>query len=333
VPQTFGDQGPVVAEGISAVTISNRAESPLRAAPEATAERMTQTGNALMRLLGAVDTSLELPSPTRAIAFGGRDLRPAIARVILLLLALPVLVSAVDVVARMRRGHVPLAPGARALGGRIVPALVVVAAGYALVLAGLLPGTAAGAPPLPDDVPLDARAGLGLALVAAAAAVAWALMRRRGLGVSAPSEAAAALVVLAGLLVLAWIVRPYELVLVLPAAHAALLATAARHRAQVVALVLLAMTPLLALAIVLADHLDRNPLFASWYAYATSVAGARGPVGVVLGPVLAACVWSVAALVVFRARKGLVATGSRQPSRRGSRRDRTRAPRPASRRW
>ncbi len=333
MPQSFGDQAPAVGAGIPAVTISNRRDSPLRAAPDPTPERMAQTGDALVRLLGAIDASTELPAPTRAIAIGGQELRPAVARVVLLLLALPVLAAAVDVFARMRRGHVPLAPGARALGGRIVPALAVVGVGYALVLGGLLPGTAAGAPPLPAAVPFDARSGLGLALAGAGAVVAWALMRRRGLGVEAPSEAAAALVVLAGLLVAAWIVRPFELVLVLPAAHAALLATAARRRAHVVALVFLALTPLLALVLTLAAQLDSNPLFASWYAFATSVAGARGPVGVILGPVLAACVWSIAALVVFRARKGLVVAAAPQRSSGASRRGRTRSPRPTADRW
>ena len=101
-------------------------------------------------------------------------------RLALLLLALPIIVCAVDAVARMRRAGVSLVPdGLRAAGLRTAPPLAALATGYLLSLAGLLPRPAAGAPPLPAEATFGAAAGLGLVLTIAAGALAWLWARRR----------------------------------------------------------------------------------------------------------------------------------------------------------
>ena len=69
-----------------------------------------------------------------------------------------------------------------------------------------------------------------------------------------------------------------------------------------------------------AAGLDSNPLFAGWYTFATSVSGVRGAVGFTLAALLSACLWALAALVVFRARKGLVVAGTPANERRRRRR-------------
>lgn len=332
VPQTFGDQGPVVAEGIPAVTLSARRDSPLRRGPDPTVRRLDQVGNAAFRLLGVLDGSAAVPGPTRSVTVGEQTLRPGIARVALFLLALPVLVAAADLFSRLRRARIPLSPGALALTVRAAPALAVVIVGYLMVLAGLIPGLAAGGLPQPQDVPLGATAGLGVAVAALAGVGAYVLARHltRRVGASPASEAAAALMLLAALLVLTWVVRPYTLILALPVAHAALLATAATRRAAVAALVAAAAVPLLVLVATVSAGLDRNPFFAAWYTYATSVAGVRGAVGYTLAAALAACLWALAALVVFRARKGLVLDAA---ARSAGRRARPAAGGGSSSRW
>jgi quinol-cytochrome oxidoreductase complex cytochrome b subunit len=130
------------------------------------------------------------------------------------------------------------------------------------------------------------------------------------------AEGAAALGALAVLLVVLWLVSPYALVLALPAAHAALVATAARRPWHLVALGAVALAPFVALALATAGRLDANPVFAVWYLAETAAAGARGAWGILLGTLIGACVWALGGLVAFRIRKGGLSGGHAAPRRR-----------------
>jgi hypothetical protein len=315
MPQTFGDQGPLVAAGVPAVTLAGRPDEPLRTGPQPTAERLAMVGNAAETLLGSLDAGERVAAPTTAVQFTGKVLWPGAARVLLLLLALPLLVCAFDVLVRLRRAKVPLVPGLRAVGWRAAPPLAALIAAQLLVIAGALPGAAVGAPPLPDAVPFDGVAGLSITLVAVAALAAWKLAgaRRERLGATPSGEAVAALVALSALVLALWWTHPYTLVLVLPLAHAALLATAAPRRWHLGALTALALAPLVALTLLTAGQLDRNPIFALWYLLMTAVDGARSIPGAIAAILIASCGWSLVRFVIFRARKGLV-TGRPAPA-------------------
>jgi hypothetical protein len=319
VPQTFGDQGPVVAEGLPAVALSGRGESPLRPGAEPTADRLALVANAANDLLLSLDASSQVPAPDGGVQLAGKLLRPTVMRLALLLLALPIIVCAVDALARMRRAKVSLPDGLRAVGLKALVPLAAVAAGYLLSLAGLLPRPSAGAPPLPAEAAFGAAAGLGLVAAVAAGVGAWLWARRRArrLGAAPSAEAAAGLAALSVLLVVLWLVSPYALVIALLAAHAALVATAARRRWHVAVLVAVALAPILALAIVVAGRLDSNPVFALWYLLATALDGSRGATGPILAALIGACLWSLGALVAFRASKGALSpTGTPPPRRR-----------------
>lgn len=319
VPQTFGDQGPAIAGGLPAVALSGRGESPLRPGAEPTAERLGMVANAANDLLLTLDASPQVPAPDGGLELAGKLLRPTVVRLALLLLALPIIVCAVDAVARTRRARVSLADGLRAVGLRAAVPLVAVVAGYLLSLAGILPRPAAGEPPLPAEASFGAAAGLGLVLTIAAGAAVWWLWARRRLrrlGTTPPVEAAAALGALAVLLIVLWLVSPYALVIALPAAHAALVATSARRRWHIAVLVAIALAPVLALAISTAGRLDSNPVFALWYLLATALDGSRGAPGVILAALIGACLWSLAALVAFRASKGALSPTGTPPRRR-----------------
>jgi hypothetical protein len=319
VPQTSGDQGPAIAGDLPAVALSGRGESPLRPGAEPTAERLGMVANAANDLLLTLDASPQVPAPDGGLELAGKLLRPTVVRLALLLLALPIIVCAVDAVARTRRARVSLADGLRAVGLRAAVPLVAVVAGYLLSLAGILPRPAAGEPPLPAEASFGAAAGLGLVLTIAAGAAVWWLWARRRLrrlGTTPPAEAAAALGALAVLLIVLWLVSPYALVIALPAAHAALVATSARRRWHIAVLVAIALAPVLALAISTAGRLDSNPVFALWYLLATALDGSRGAPGVILAALIGACLWSLAALVAFRASKGALSPTGTPPRRR-----------------
>ena len=64
------------------------------------------------------------------------------------------------------------------MGLRAVPIAAAVGAAHLLALAGLLPRTAAGEPPLAADARFGAVAGLAVILAAAAGVLGWRLTRR-----------------------------------------------------------------------------------------------------------------------------------------------------------
>jgi hypothetical protein len=318
VPQTFGEQGPAIAGGLPAVALSGRGESPLRPGAEPTADRLALVASAANDLLGTLDASPQVPAPDGGLELAGKLLRPTVVRLALLLLALPIIVCAIDAVARTRRAKVSLADGLRAVGLRAVAPLAALATGYLLSLAGILPRPAAGAPPLPAEASFGAAAGLGLVVTVGVGAAAWwwARRRTRRVGATPPAEAAAALGALAVLLVVLWLISPYALVIALPAAHAALVATSARRRWHVAVLAAIALAPVLALAVATAGRLDSNPVFALWYLLATALDGSRGAPGVLMACLIGGCLWSLAALVAFRASKGALSPTGTPPRRR-----------------
>jgi hypothetical protein len=85
----------------------------------------------------------------------------------------------------------------------------------------------------------------------------------------------------------------------------------------VAALVAVAALPVLALAAAMAGRLDANPVFALWYLLATAVNGSRGAAGPGMAALIGACLWSLVALLAFRAGKGALSpTGTPPPRRR-----------------
>lgn len=312
IPQTFGDQGAIIATGLPAVTLSGRAESPLRKGRAPTPQRMELVANAANELLGSLDAAPAIPSADGSLAIADRVLRPTITRLALLLLMLPVLVLALDVVVRQRRSGASLREGLRAVARRGMPLAAALVAAHLLVLGGMLPGPAAGSPPLPAQARFDALGAIAVAISIGVGVLTWLSGRRRARRRSpAPAaEATSALAALAVLLLVLWVLSPYALVLALPAAHAALLATAARRTWQLAVLAGVALLPVLALTLTMAGLLDTGAPFALWYLAETAVTGARGATGLVLGVLTVSCIWSIGALV---ARRGFRTTTRERP--------------------
>jgi hypothetical protein len=95
-----------------------------------------------------------------------------------------------------------------------------------------------------------------------------------------------------------------------------------------VGLAVVALLPVLALAVSVAGRLDSNPAFALWYLFATAADGSRGAPGVILAAVIAACLWSLAAFVAFRAANGALSPTGTPPRRRRPPRIRVQIERP-----
>ncbi len=308
-PETRGDQRAAIDLGVPAVTISGRDEGVLPAdASTLDPARVDAAGTATLHLINRIDAVERVHIPDAALAYAGRVLRPSVGRLALLLFALPVLVMALDAAARVRRARVRLSVGLRAVAWRFVTPLVVLFLAHVLTMWDVLRPPSVGRPPSPAELSIGGRAVLVVLFLGLVACVLWLWVRPRvsAAGANPPAEAAGALVWLGIITLVAWWLTPFALVLILPAAHAALAATVAHHRWQVGALCALALAAPIAVVLLTASAIDRNPLFAVWYLCETSVSGARGLAGPVLAVLVGVCVWSLGTLVAFRARKGLV---------------------------
>ncbi|HVD12421.1 MAG TPA: M28 family peptidase [Gaiellaceae bacterium] len=229
-PYTLNEQGPLLAQGIPALTLTSGGERPPAAFVDRPDQldglRLVQLGRSAQQLLRWLDFGAELaPGTARYVYFGPRILPGWAIELVLLAALLPFLLAAVDLFARCRRRHIPLAPALRSYRSRAGFWLWVAAIFELFALLGVWPD--APSVPLPPDTPPATNWPIGGLLgLFVLAGLGWIVARaslvpRRP--VAATEELAgttAALLALAvvGLLVVA--TNPFALVFLLPSLHA-----------------------------------------------------------------------------------------------------------------
>ena len=224
------EQGPFVARGIPAVTLTTLGERRGHAfadtAGRLSARRIGQLGRSAESLLGSLDAGLELAQGTSSYVYLDRRIvRGWALELVLLTALLPFLAATVDLFALCRRRRLRLGPAFRAQRSRLA----------FWAWAGLLvwTGTAVGlfrdgpARPLPPDAAAASTWPLaGLIVLALPLAAGWLLSRERLLPrrpVSVEERLAGYTVALLGLAVVALLVvatNPFALVFVLPSLYA-----------------------------------------------------------------------------------------------------------------
>jgi hypothetical protein len=229
-PFTLYEQGPFVAHGIPAITLTTAGERPPTAftdRPEALNDvRLTAMGRAAQQLIGSLDQGLELAQGTTSFLWAGnRIVRGWAIELVLFTLLIPFLVGVVDLFAHCRRRGIALLPAARSLRTRLGFWLFAGLGFYVFKLLGAWPGGAA-RPPNPTtaaagDWPVLALIGLGVVVLAGWIVARHRLVPRRVVG---PDERLAgetvALLTLAVVALLVLATNPFALVFILPAAHA-----------------------------------------------------------------------------------------------------------------
>ena len=229
-PFALGEQGPFVARGIPAITLTTAGErppDPFTDTPERlNVQRLGELGRSAQALLASLDAGLELARGTSSYVYlGGRLVRGWSIELVLIASLLPFLIGTVDLFARCRRRRVPVLPAARALQSRVAFWLFGVALLFAGVQLGLFP-RGDGRPVAPNTgVAHDWRVG-GLVLLTVPLAAAWLVTRERLIPrreVGAEERLAGYSAALLGLGLVAVLVvatNPFALIFLLPSLYA-----------------------------------------------------------------------------------------------------------------
>jgi len=228
-PFTLYEQGPFVARGIPAVTLTTAGERPPEAftdrASALDAARLGAMGRATQELIGSLDQGIELAQGTTSFVWvGDRILRGWAVELVLFALLLPFLVVVVDLFAHCRRRRIPLLPAARALRSRVVFWLFLGGAFYVFRFLGAWPGGVARPPnpalPSSGDWPVLALLGLGIVALCGWIVERHRLVPRREIGADEQlAGETAALIGLGVVVLLVLATNPFALLFFLPAAH------------------------------------------------------------------------------------------------------------------
>ena len=273
-PFSLYEQAPFVDQGVAAITLTSAGDRPPRAFDDRplNGRRLTGIGRSAQALLGSLDEEVELAEGTSSYVYlGSRVVRGWAIVFILFAALLPCLAAIVDLFARLRRRHIPLAPALRSYRSRLAFWL------FAAVLFELFAfvavwDTGAARPLAPERSPATQWPVAGLVLFAVVLAVAWFVARdrllprhplREGDEVAGQVGALLALAVIALLLVA---MNPFSVLFVLPSLHAWiwLPQLRARPRALQAAVLALGFAGPLLLVLSFATRLDLG-LDAPWY--------------------------------------------------------------------
>jgi hypothetical protein len=294
-PLAVGEQGPLDARGLPSVLVQVSGERGPSPRDAVSAARLEAFGRAVLSAVDALDTAPDISSRTQTDVLLKHQTIPAWAvQLLVAALLLGPLLLAVDGLARLRRRRKPVGRWILWVLACALPFFLGALFASLLGWLGILPA-APPVPVLPSALPFNGSGAGAVVAVALVFALAWLLwpscLRRLGLHVRPDSEAAglAMLLVLLAVTLVVWALNPFAALLLLPALHLWLVIVSPERRprpAGALALVALALLPLVLLVSFYADQLALGPAGVAWTAVLLLAGGHVG--------VLAALLWSVA---------------------------------------
>lgn len=227
LPFTLGEQGPFVARGVPALTLTTVPDgAPTDSVDDRlSSERLGELGRATQNLIGSLDAGLELAQGTSSYVYlGSRIVRGWAIELVVLAALLPFAIGAIDLFARCRRRRIPLAAAARSLRNRL---LFWTFAGLLVVVAGKLGALPDGeARPLPPHGGTYTPSPLVLFVLGAVLFAVWLFGRERLIPhrPATPEETLAghtvALLTLGLLALVVVATNPFSLLYLLPSLYA-----------------------------------------------------------------------------------------------------------------
>lgn len=305
-PQTPGEQGPFDAQGIPAVLLSATGELPPPADEPVSAERLTGFGRAALRSIGALDQADDIPPPSAYVVLERKVLPAWPVRLLVAAFVLPVLLAAIDALARVRRRRERVGAWLGWLAAGCLPFTLATLLVVGLFRVGLLDAAPAALSP-PVAIAVN---GAALTAVLVVFVLAWFLLRPllvRLLGLQratpASGAAVATVLVLCAVTFAIWIANPFACLLLVPALHLWLLAVAPEvelRRPLALALFAVGLVPPLLVAYAVARQFGFGPLELAWAVTLLVAGGGIGIVTALLWSILLGCTVAVL-LVIVRA--------------------------------
>ena len=249
-PFTLHEQGPFIAHGVPAVTLTTggeRPRGPVGDRPETLAhDRLGDLGRSAQALLTSLDEGADAARGTESYVYvGSRSVGGWTIQFLLLVALIPALAATIDLFARSRRRHVRLWPSVRSLVSRLGVWLWAGGVFAVFALVGLFPD--GDAPVNPESAVAQEWAVAPLLALAALAAAGWFVAYPR-LAAREPAsredELAGHLAAMLALGVVALLVaasNPFALLLLLPSLHAWLWLANVRGTARAPRVVLFAL--------------------------------------------------------------------------------------------
>ncbi len=297
-PVAVGEEGPLNARGLPAVLVQVSGERGPTAREPVSAERLGGFGRAALSAVDALDTAPDVSQAPQTGVLLQRQTLPAWAvRLLVGTLLLGPLLLAADGLARLRRRREPVGRWTLWTLACALPFLLCALFVYLLGWLGIL----AAAPPtpvLPSAMPFDGAAARTVAAVLLGLGLAWlcwpVLVRRVGLDVRPSPEAAglSILLVLLAVCVAVWAANPFAALLLLPALHLVLPLVSPEQRPRplgALALVALALLPLVLLVSFYTHQLGLSPGEVAWSAVLLLAGGHVGAMGALLWSVALGC--------------------------------------------
>jgi hypothetical protein len=245
-PFSLYGQSPFIAQGTPAVTLSSSgARTPSATGDTLVAlnqEHMDQLGRSAQMLLGSLDSAADVASGTESFVWTGTRLIPRwTIQFVLRGCLLAVLAATVDLFARCRRRHIPLAPALRSLASRLGLWLWAGALLLFFSFTGIFPNGEA-RPIAPSSTVATDWPVIAIGVFAGLVALGWLVTRPRLIPtgpVSRSDELGGHLAAMLGLGLVALLVaaqNPFALIFILPALHAGLWLPHASERGRPAAL-------------------------------------------------------------------------------------------------
>ena len=232
-PVTLRGQGPLVAHGFDAVTMTARGEVP-RGGPDdlgrISSDRLQTFGRAALGTATAYDSAASPKGSPRRYIVAGRKVVPDWAISLLAVgLVLPALIASFDAFARARRRGLPIGGWIRWAVAGGAPFALMFAAAWLFQLLGWLPDSVSEAL-APATQPAAGKAGPALLGLLALFAAGWLVLRPalagrlRPLAVAGPAPAVAVGLLLAIEVLAICVVDPFTALVMVPAVHLCVLA-------------------------------------------------------------------------------------------------------------
>jgi hypothetical protein len=314
-PYTTGEQGEFVERGLPSVLVSASGERGPGAERDVKVERMSAMGRAVLRSISAVDARRgPTPRPEDEVYFASKVMPGWAVTLLVGALILPVLVAAIDGLARVRRRRHPAGMWVLWILAAALPFAGALAFGFVMRFIGLMPTPPPGPSPA-GAVPVDLAALVVMGVLALVFAVGWMGVRPlvlRMWGVrgdpGSPGAAAALALVMVGTVGAIWLVNPFAAALLLPALHGWMLVTASPdvriRRGAALGVVAVTLLPIALLALYYMIALGYSPTSLVWNLLLFAVGGGAGLPALVAWCLLAACLISVVSIIRSRASFG-----------------------------